>query len=711
VRDLNELQRLAEQGHDESQFLLGHSYSKGQHKDIGKAKVWLERAAMANNPRAQYYLGELCAELGRGDPRAAYSHMAYWWNKSSNHPYWETMEGMDGRAVSKRRLVWLHMHSDYENANPEEALALLGELANKYSSPRSAIELGIVYAAGSFMPLSQRLGNAPIQKDAENGFRLIERGLKIIENGSNDIDYALYSTIGDMYLNRDAGGPRAEENLQQGIHYKTKALERAAGVNEGAAINIKNELASLENELRQMPASHQALPHHHEPARTLPPARTSEMVQKFERFHAYFDTLTLEGKRDFIANLTQKLQANPNPDYQGFLQECIEKYRIAHSEAQGNIQYHPHATDDMANTDQMSAIGGESFQDRQAYDATRAEFFQAPGAFGQGYDDNADYQSSAFADPTGNATQPMETYSPSEYDHGSYAQTLTEENYDYNGYQQPKVETYDSASYTDRIHDYGKSGLFMMGAVLYTIGGLIIPITLWLMTQHASVADASRRILGYGMMAVLTLLPILPIVSLWMIYMASKKPRPPEKSLTALSLFRVTFFLHLGVIMAGAALMALQFGADGEAFFGFSIFNNPLDMVIVLVGLAIIVLYVTFFYGSLFSIIKGIRDGIYSNMFDSLTGVGPFSVISYLAGILVILGAVGVILIGVAPVESMPFEASILDTVSLYAGRWFGESYGMALAAMAFGVILSRVGSLLCTNVVNQFNSGLGEVE
>jgi len=611
------------------------------------------------------------------------------------------------------------MHSDYEDASPEVALALLGELANKYSSPRSAIELGIVYAAGSFMPLSQRLGGAPIQQDTENGFRLIERGLKIIENGSNDIDYALYNTIGDVYLEYDAR--RYGESFNLGVVYKRKAMERATGVNEGVASKLKHELAMLE-EANQMPAPN--LPHYQEPVRapaftpgyqepptiapaSAPPVRTPEMAQKFERFHAYFDTLTLEGKRDFIANLTNKLQANPNPDYQGFLQECIEKYRIAHSESQENVQQsHPYGA---GNQNQASAIGGESLQDRQAYDTSRTEFLQAPGAFEQGYNDIDYNQSAAFADISDNTTQPMEDYTQGRMD--QVGQSTEAESFDYNGYQQPKIGDYDSASYTDRIHDYGKSGSFMLGAALYTIGGLIIPITLWLMTQHASVADASRRHLGYGLMAVITLLPILPIIALWMIYMASKNPRPPEKSLTALSIFRITFFLHLGVIMAGAALMALQFGADGEAFFGFSIFNNALDMVIVLVGLAVIVLYVTFFYGSLFSMIKGIRDGIYSNMFDGLTGVGPFSAISYLTGVIVILGAVGVILVGVAPLESMPFDFPFLETVSLYAGRWFGESYGIAMAAMAFGMILSRVGSLLCTSVVNQFNSGLGEEE
>jgi len=685
VRDLNELQRLAEQGHDESQFLLGHHYTRGQSKDINKAKAWLERAAMANNPRAQYYLGELCAELGRGDPKAAYSHMAYWWGKSSNHPYWETMEGMDGRAVSKRRLTWLHMHTDYESASPEETLGLLSELANKYSSPRSAIELGIVYAAGSFLPLSKRLGSAPIKKDAENGFRLIERGLRIIENGSNDIDYNLYSTIGDVYLARDPGGIRTQESLQRGIHYKRKALERARGSDENAALNLKNELAALDQELQQ------ALSQSHEQTRApiLAPSKNPELEDKFKRFHDYFDTLTLEGKRDFITGLDKKLQASPNQDYHDFLIECVEKYKVAHKSAQSSErQVHTEAQPIQQVGNGGNMVDSANQIDHTTNDTTRADFLHAPGAFGDGHE----------------AAHPIETHN-----HGG--QQNDEYGGQYNGYQNPKVGDYDSASYTDRIHTYGASGSFLFGALLYTIGGLMIPVILWAFTDHFGVVDASRRIMGYGLMGVLTILPILPIFALWMIYMASKYPRAPEKSLTGLSIFRVTFFLHLGIIMGAAALMALSFGGDGQALFGLSIFDTALDLVIILGVLALIVLYVTFFYGSLFSMIKGIRDGIYSNMFEALTGVGAFSVINYLVGILVILGALGVILIGVAPVESLPFELPFIDVVNEYSERWFGETASMALALVAFGIILSRAGSLLCTNAVNQFSSGLGEEE
>jgi len=695
MRDLNELQRLAEQGHDESQFLLGYNYSRGPNKDINQAKVWLERAAMANNPRAQYYLGELCAELGRSDPRGAYNHMAYWWGKSANHPYWETMEGMDGRAVSKRRLVWLHMHSGYENASAEVALNLLGELANKYSSPRSAIELGVVLAAGSFTPLSARLGNVPVKQDKENGFRLIERGLKVIENSSNDIDYNLYNIIADVYLSREGSAPRTAETINAGIYFKNKALERATGSNEGAAQNIRNEIAALENELHQVsgaPVSPQQ-----EPATVAPPptAISNELAEKFERFHAYFDTLTLEGKRDFITSLDQKLQANPNPDYQGFLLECVEKYRIANKESQTQDQ-------EQNQPASMPPLGGASIgsQGHTGPFSTGAisdeDAHHRQAAFEQAYDDESNYQQAAYAPA-----------SESHFNPEGYDAPTNDEQVANDQHHQPHVGAYGSESYTDRIHTYGASTPFLFGAILYTLGGLVLPLSMWAFANHPLFEETSRRMIGYGLITVMTLLPILPILALWMIYSASKNPRAPEKSLTSLTLFRITFFAHLGVIMAGAAVLALLFGADGQALFGLSIFDSPLDLVLILGGLALIVLYVTFFYGSLFSMVKGIRDGIYSNMFDELPGVGPFSAINYITSILLILLALVIILVGVAPEGIIPFNIPVLDTFNEGAENWFGSSTTVALAVMAFAMILSRAGSLLCTNVVNQFNAGL----
>ena len=672
MRDLNELQRLANEGHDESQFLLGYHFSRGAQKDIAMAKTWLERAAMANNPRAQYYLGELYAELGRGDPRAAYNHMAYWWNKSANHPYWETTEGLDGRAVSKRRLVWLHMNSGFEGVSPDEALRLLTELANKYSSPRSAIELGIVHAAGSFGPLSKRLGSAPIRQDKENGFRLIERGLKIIENGNNDIDYSLYNTIADVYLMRDGNAPRTAETLERGVYYKHKALERATGVNETAAQNIKDELIGLEQEL----ASTGYVPTAAAPPAAAPVAVNSELTEKFARFHTYFDSLTMEGKRDFITSLDKKLQANPNPDYKAFMLECVEKYRAANKvEREHQSQ---NLDTDISEIRPVPVAHGGLSAEGSMHQVSRTAHHQ------DNYDDTT----------YSGATGPPVNYPTDTYDSG----------YSTPGYEDEHMYANDQdlGSYTDRIHAFGASGAMLFGAVLYTLGGLMLPAGMWAFVQHP------RGILGYGVIAVLTLLPILPMVALWMIYSASKSPRAPEKSLTSLTLFRITFFIHLSLIMALACLMALRFGGDGQAMFGLSIFDSALDLVLVLGVIVMLIVYVTFFYGSLFTMVKGIREGIFSNMFDTLPGVGAFSVVNYLVSIFVILGALGVILTGFVA-DLMPFEIPEIVDATTY--NWFGANANTALAVMAFAFILSRAGGLLCTNVVNQFASGLGEDE
>ena len=643
MRDYNELQQQAEQGHVDSQFMLGFMYARGQGapRDINMARVWLERAAMANDPRAQYYLGELYGELGKADPRAAFSQMAFWWGKSASHPYWETLEGLDGRAISMRRLVWLQMHSGFENASAEEALRLLEELTNKYSSPRSAIELGIVIATGSFLPLTRNLGATPVQQDREKGIRLIERGVLIIENGSNDIDYSLYNTIAEVYLAQDSSGQRTQEELKKGIHFKKRAMERATGVNAGFVLNLRNEIAALEKELG-LPATAAPV------ANSGDAPQNPEVAAKFAKFHDYFDSLDMEGKKNFITDLDQKLQVNPNPEYNAFLVACVEKYTQAKREMQA-LENSP-----------------ENIEPQYNQGPQHAESYHA------------------------------EEYEPEEYapmDYGEYhdpAAVLDSENQGGFADYRPELANYDTASYTDRIHTYGSTSLFLFGAIMITLGSILLPISLGMNIYHP------LGFAGYGIVLFL----IFPVMGLWMVYVASKSPGIPERSLTGLTLFRVTAFTHLGLIAVGAALLALQFGGDGQALFGLSIFESPLDLVMVLGALAVIVLYVTFYYGSLFSMIKGIRDGMYSNVFEELPGVGAFSTINYIVNFLMIVGSVGVIALGFVDVEFIEIPEAVT--------QWFepGREH-ISMAMIAFAIILSSAGAILCTTVLNQFNSSL----
>ena len=91
---------------------------------------------------------------------------------------------------------------------------------------------------------------------------------------------------------------------------------------------------------------------------------------------------------------------------------------------------------------------------------------------------------------------------------------------------------------------------------------------------------------------------------------------------------------------------------------------------------------------------------MYSNVFESLPGVGAFSIINYLMNIVVIVGALGIILVGVAPIDLFVVPEEITNLF---------DNENIALALIAFAMILSSAGALLCTNVLNQFNHGLGQ--
>jgi len=524
------------------------------------------------------------------------------------------------------------MHSDFDAADPEDALRLLEQLTTKFSSPRSAIELGIVYSAGSFMPLSKRLGATPIQQDAVKGIRLIERGVLIIENGANDIDYNLYSAIGDTYLTHK-GTELTAEALHKGIIYKRKALERAVGVNEDAAYDLQNQLAALES--RPGATRGPVAPPAPQPAYSTSesaPLSSGENAEKLAKISAYFDELSIEDKRAFIQNLDSKLQENPNPDYDALLRQCVEKYTAATNAASHQVT-------------------PPSFEDENI---------------------GHDHMQSAYQDP--GAAQ-AEDASPAPY--SEYEDDYGEEE-----------GSHPLGKYTDRIHGFGVSSPYLVGTLLFTIGGIILPIILGTYVYH------DWGFLGFG--AYLFTLP--PIVALWLIFVASKTPRPSERSLTGLMMLRLTFFLHLGLIAAIAAGLALRFGMDGQALFGLSIFDSPMDLVLILVGLAVVVLYVTFYYGSLFSILKGLRDNIYSNMFDPLTGLGAFNVIHNIVSVLIIVGSIAVIAVSLTGLELFTIPEELL-------GLFRNEN--MALSLIGITLIISRVGGLVCISVLRQFNSGL----
>ena len=107
------------------QFELGYAYetgnfhgwSPGFSRDDRKAALWLDRAAQANHPRAQYMLGIHHAQ-GWGVPRNG-AQAVEWFSRSARNGY----------APARYHLGWMYHRGDGVPQDDEQAIRLLEQAA------------------------------------------------------------------------------------------------------------------------------------------------------------------------------------------------------------------------------------------------------------------------------------------------------------------------------------------------------------------------------------------------------------------------------------------------------------------------------------------------------------------------------------------------------------------------------------------------------
>ena len=170
-------------------------------------------------------------------------------------------------------------------------------------------------------------------------------------------------------------------------------------------------------------------------------------------------------------------------------------------------------------------------------------------------------------------------------------------------------------AFVERIHKYGASSTFFMGAILYTVGSIL---SLLLSFSFANIFSIA--------------LLALPIVGVWMVYNASTKPKVPEATLTALTLFKVatiiglvSFAIGLGIIIIAAIIIAVII----------AIGNTYAPVLSIVLGVLVITgatfaLCIAFYYVALLRVFKSIRNGILDNTCRKIRGVTSFSILSYI---------------------------------------------------------------------------------
>lgn len=202
----------------------------------------------------------------------------------------------------------------------------------------------------------------------------------------------------------------------------------------------------------------------------------------------------------------------------------------------------------------------------------------------------------------------------------------------------------------------------------------------------------------------------LPITGFWLIFASSKTPRLPEKTLPALTLFKVTAIIDL-VVMSLMALILLivsimlfvaanelrQWGGDG-IFMGIGFF-----MLLIAGG---VVVFAIIYFRALLGIIKGLRNGITYNIFQPLPSVKIFSILTYIGvgisvfGALITIAATNFIMQNVWNVLQMiPRELHSIITPLID---------GLSNTAIStFFTLVTSGGIVVCLVVLNQFNNSL----
>jgi len=251
-------------------------------------------------------------------------------------------------------------------------------------------------------------------------------------------------------------------------------------------------------------------------------------------------------------------------------------------------------------------------------------------------------------------------------------------------------------SYAERLHSFGKSPMFLLGAVLFIVGGglgALINFTVFSIFNLALVA--------------------LPIIGLLLVYIASKTPQLPEKSLTGLTLFKVSTIIEMVIFCLVIALVLI--GVIIGVILGFAVGDTVIAVFIFIVAavtVGILALFLFLYYVSILRIIGGIKTGLTTNVFTPLKGVMPLLVMLIIMAVFSFIGTLT--LIGWAGAGSLdilmddifyfadvPWEVrSMFDGIGLFANM------GTLVLSSVLGV-MRTIGAIICVIVVYQFNRSI----
>ena len=195
----------------------------------------------------------------------------------------------------------------------------------------------------------------------------------------------------------------------------------------------------------------------------------------------------------------------------------------------------------------------------------------------------------------------------------------------------------------------------------------------------------------------------LPVAGFWMIFVASKQPKLPEKTVTSLKLFRVTIIIDLVFICLAALIIVIAaiiiFGATG--YLGGGAMAVGLIALLVAGGM---VVFIIIYFKAVLQMLAGISHGVTYNTFNPLPGIKTFTILTYIMVGFSVLGALTSI---IAVSAASSFVYSIMWTLpdfmsDMVLGSIFPGSGTLAFQTMC--TLMTAAGTVMCIIVLNQFN-------
>ena len=247
-------------------------------------------------------------------------------------------------------------------------------------------------------------------------------------------------------------------------------------------------------------------------------------------------------------------------------------------------------------------------------------------------------------------------------------------------------------SFTERLHGYGGSALFLTGIIMF------------------SACSFFNILLSFNASSIFSLMYLaLPVVGFWLIFASSKEPKIPEKTLPALTLFKIIIIFNFVISLLAAFIFIISsfilFAIPVRSFSNSSSGVAAFGFFLLLLSGGIIAVSIIYFR-SVMKVIGSIRYGIINNSFNPLSGLNVFSILAYLSIVISIL-----------------FSLIMLFSYQGFVGFFYDHLYelprvfrelvyqlipsGRNVAFSSLFSIASNIGIILCIFSLGKFNESL----